>query len=274
MVRLTASQTTHEQWVEENDITYSSSDDSSDEPSQAQDESTYFSCADETPVLDNIPSTTPAKEDILYPVLPELTDISSTPTKGPNNEEGQDVLEIQEATDSEISLPDDEDPSYEPDAETNEDSEDDDIIVDSRRRATVLKTSRASPAKSSFTVAISDDESQDEIATPRKRRESRKPFIPTSTTKLNRNSEWNAESIFTEAESSQFKAHFRQSLCQTPDVRRNQSPLKKQSLLASVRSTRVVSAAASLPSQTADEIDLLSRGLGDLAVDDDHIVDL
>ncbi|KAK6533618.1 hypothetical protein TWF694_002554 [Orbilia ellipsospora] len=260
MVRLSTKQTTHDEWVEENGNAWSSEEEESlEQIQQVQDESHYFSCDGETSIVDD------AAGESLNTILSD--DQDTLPAEATN-----DVGGIEEMVAS-LSL------SAVKDEDEDEDEEDeDDVIIGCRGRKMVLGTQQpSSKTKPRFSIAISDksdieeteehkeddetiqfEESEvlDEPAEQLKKENTHKPLRLSSATWLNQRTERKQELIFNDIDLTQ--------IAETP----KRSPQKRPSIL-SIKATKSNS---TLNEQFLDDIDALSRGMGDLAVDDDHLI--
>ncbi|KAF3902928.1 hypothetical protein AA313_de0210193 [Arthrobotrys entomopaga] len=268
MVRLSTKQTTHEEWVAQNGHLWSSEEESLAQISQVQDESHYFSCDGETSAV--VDATV---EDHCGAILPEEEDI--LPTESTTD----DAVGVEEtvAMVAQLSVKDEED-------DDEDDEDEDDVVIGCRGKRMVLGTQQPSSKKiPRFSIAVSDksdmeepeehkeeeehngedetrefEESQelDEPAKQLKKENTHKPLRLSSATWLNQRVERKTSLIFTDVDLTQ--------VAETP----KRSPQKRPSIL-SVKATKGNSV---LNEQFLDEVDALSRGMGDLAVDDDHLI--
>ncbi|EPS42412.1 hypothetical protein H072_3608 [Dactylellina haptotyla CBS 200.50] len=274
MVRLTQNQTTHDEWVAQNGNQSVSEVDSSFEQEQtrAQDESAYFSCDNDASAVIEEASTVEEEEEEeevsvsqVIPISEELSIIEEAPTPTEQSiivdiTEDQDVLDSiatsNESTQNEsvdlnstqttISTVD------------SDDSDDDDFIVGCRRqKLTVPEAKRSvSTPLPKFLIATNDDSEADySIFTPKKT-SPQKAFNIASAARLNRQSEGILEPVL----NSDF------DFAQRWETPKKHTSLKPRASLLSITTTKKATKTDTL----FDEIDALSRGMGDLAVDEDH----
>ncbi|RVD80757.1 uncharacterized protein DFL_008649 [Arthrobotrys flagrans] len=274
MVRLTLNQTTHEEWLAQNSVLSSSSITSTPRSQVDVDDTAFFSCDEESvhelvsgptrkPELPNDPSSSSHDEENDKSTLPAdvSDDLSAEEPRTP-------------FTPRALPMSDD------------EDSEDDVIFGGSRRTPFVLGTRTTSQKIPEIPIAVDEDSDDNESEAvlennsedsdgsefmpsppPQKAKTPRTPFSISSPTKLNRTSSKPVPAFLRRLQGIQKELPDNQVLEEIQPSPRKQRPrisLKRDPSLA---------VASSLPSLSNDEIGTLSREMGDLAVDEDHVLE-
>ncbi|KAK6536417.1 hypothetical protein TWF281_000655 [Arthrobotrys megalospora] len=254
MVRLTLNQTTHEEWLAQNSVLSSSSRGAE----QDADDTTFFSCDEES-----IHEAELQTESVL--------------NNKPSQDQENDILPADDSDDFSVELSEELQVPCTPRALaiSDDDSEDEDVIFGSRRTPFVLGA-REPASKKSPEIPIAIDESSDEeesdsgsdfMPSP-PQKVSKTPFSASSPAKLNRVAPKPVPVFLRRLQGIQHEMPDNQVLEEikpTPQKQRPRITLKRDPTL---------SVASSLPSLLSnDEIDCLSREMGDLTVDNDHVLE-
>ncbi|KAK6509426.1 hypothetical protein TWF481_004171 [Arthrobotrys musiformis] len=291
MVRLALNQTTHEEWLAQNSVSPSSSRSS---PQQNQDadaeDTTFFSC----------------NEDSIS--VPQLTEDHSN---AEDNDDENDTSILPADLSADISVEGPKTP-FTPRAQTiidddSEDEDEDDVIFGGSRRTPFVLGAGKSISKISPEIPIAVDEDSEDSASqsdndiqsfndsqsdngsedsdgseflpspprdqpsppPQKAKTPRTPFSVSSPTKLNRIGSKPVPAFLRRLQGIQKE---------TPDVDNQvleeiQPTPRKQRPRISLKRDPTLAVVSSLPSLSNDEIDTLSREMGDLAVDGEHVLE-
>ncbi|EGX51245.1 hypothetical protein AOL_s00054g481 [Orbilia oligospora ATCC 24927] len=286
MVRLTLNQTTHEEWLAQNSVLSSSLSSSTPQNQPDADDTTFFSCDEESIHGSELQNRSPCA------VKP-----SSMEEKDEETDEENETNILPADTDDNILTEELQAPltprvQRKDDSEDEDYSEDEDVIFGSRRAPLVLGT--RTPSQTQIPIAVdedsddnnndNDDDSDDDddyqnksedsdssefmpSPPPQKAKTPRTPFSVSSPTKLNRTSSKPVPAFLRRLQGIQQEVPDDQVLEEIQPSPRKQRPrisLKRDPSLAVV---------SSVPSLSNDEIDTLSRELGDLAVDEDHVLE-
>ncbi|KAK6357129.1 hypothetical protein TWF718_001455 [Orbilia javanica] len=274
MVRLALNQTTHEEWLAQNSVVSPSSVTSTPQSRAAQsqadaDDTTFFSCDDDS---------------ISEPELP------NDPSDDEENDEEKDTNILPADTDDELSAGEPQTP-FTPRAQAASDddgSEDeDDVIFGSRRTPFVLGSRKTSQSVPEIPIAVDEDSDEDSDDTeslisegsdsdgsefmpsppPEKAKTPKTPFSASSPTKLNRTSSKPVPAFLRRLQGIQ------QELPEDKVLEEIQPSPRKQRPRISLKRDPNLAVVSSVPSLSNDELDTLSREMGDLAVDGDHVLE-
>ncbi|EWC48252.1 hypothetical protein DRE_02356 [Drechslerella stenobrocha 248] len=253
MVKLTARQTTHEEWLREKSPPLSD-----DECKAAADEdSVYFSCSD-----DGADGVSLIDEILSDFKLSDSAVLAEPSPEGGGEDDNEPEVEVEIEDEDEDVKSRSSTPAKQEVLVDQDDDSDDDFIIDCRRRTTVLGTATPRRPQPQIPIAISDDSDVEEsVSRSNSRRKTHDGFLsPSSAVKLNRVTNL-MPSIFEDVDDCRLKE------------RCDPSP-KKRPIAATPRIVRTASKSNSaFELMASDEVDSLSLDLAGLAVGDEHLID-
>ncbi|KAK6516703.1 hypothetical protein TWF506_006596 [Arthrobotrys conoides] len=285
MVRLTPNQTTHEEWLAQNSVPSPSLSSTTPKSQVDADDTTFFSC-DEASICESELPNGPSCETRPFHAEEGNEDAGEEDEDEEDDDDENETNILPADINNDILAEEPQAPltPLTPRVQHEDDSEDEDVIFGSRRTPFVLGARAASQTQISIAIDEDSDEDSNEdedesnsedsdssefvpSPPPQKTKTPRTPFSISSPTRLNKTSSKPVPAFLRRLQGLKQEEPDNQVLEEiqpSPKKQRPRISLKRDPSLAVV---------SSLPPLSSDEIDTLSRELGDLAVDEDHVLE-